>query len=417
MSAIEDDAKNVKQKINEDIASAYSDIQAFSDIYGKATEAEKDIILLGSLINSLNEFYADSLEKNLAITQLQEQALTYVDNILNEYKNANVPFQQKLNRDYSGHITEKKPGETLVFNCSNVVRKISQHFSLTEISLDLKLGEITSLVGENGNGKTTLLNLIAGEIMPTKGTVSYPLLNVEKKLNWFKIKTSIGYVRQSLTPWSDLITLKKHLQLSASIKGIRGNLNNTYYNSIVTRLDLKKFEDCKWSELSGGYKLRFELARQLIWRPKLLILDEPLAYLDIKSQLQFLNDLRNLTNSIKHSMSVVISSQHLYEIESISDNIIFIREGKPTYNGRMLEVGQNNRFCCYELFTPSGLSSVQEALNINGILEIRQESFNLLIYTELHINAKQLLLILADNNIQIKYFRDISRSTRLFFEK
>jgi len=196
------------------------------------------------------------------------------------------------------------------------------------------------------------------------------------------------------------------------MKGITGKHNKTQFEFILSRLNLENYQDRSWSELSGGFRLRFELARQLIWQPQLLILDEPLANLDIKSQLTFLQDLRDLTNSISNSMAVIISSQNLYEIEKISDHIVFIRDGQSQYNGEMANVGWDNAFHCYEIDTRAGVLDLQTALRDLPIREIRNENFYKLIFTDERVRSIDIMQELGKKGITVSYFRDITHSTR-----
>src|SRR5690606_29231484 len=87
----------------------------------------------------------------------------------------------------------------------------------------------------------------------------------------------------------------------------------------------------QWSELSSGYKMRFELARTFLRKPKILLLDEPLANLDVLAQQLILEDLKNLSQSISNPLGIVLSSQQLFEVEKVSDKILFLKNGAPIY--------------------------------------------------------------------------------------
>lgn len=206
----------------------------------------------------------------------------------------------------------------------------STKFNLRSIDLNLRLSEITAIVGENGNGKTTLLRIIAGELAASQGEVSYPYWTSSGDTDWYSIKKQIAYVPQELPKWHGLLV--ENLQFAASIHDITGKDNDREVDWIIYRLGLEQYKKAKWNEISGGYKRRFALAMALICKPKLLILDEPMANLDINTQMRFLQDLRDLANSCKYPIAVVISSQNLYDIEIIADQIIFIKNGRAAYS-------------------------------------------------------------------------------------
>ncbi|MES2134171.1 MAG: ABC transporter ATP-binding protein, partial [Bacteroidota bacterium] len=216
-------------------------------------------------------------------------------------------------------------------------QNISKHFVtgrmpfvLKPLDVQLKYGQITGIVGENGNGKTTLLRILAGELASDTGSISYPALHADDS-NWYKVKSEFVFIPQRIPRWYG--SLLDNLRFFASIHGIQNIDNNKQVEYILFRLGLDKFRDLKWSELSSGYRLRFELAKTIMRRPKLILLDEPLANLDINAQQLFLQDLTFFVKSDKFPLSIVLSSQQLHEVESVSDNIIFIKQGETIYNG------------------------------------------------------------------------------------
>lgn len=410
------EAKSLIDKVISDPVAFYNSLLNFSKKYNLRADIHSEVIILGSIINDLIESDSANTLSHEYRETIAKKSIEIVDKIKDQLYQLD---QLKVNEDIrtiKRKYLDQKPDDTTIFSCKAISRKISGDFSLQDITLELRLGEITGLVGENGNGKTSLLRIIAGELKPGKGTFNYNFTNVPNK-DWIEIKRSIGYVKQTLLPWRGVTSVREQLQFTAAMKGITGSKNKAQYDFIITRLNLENHQNKLWSELSGGYKLRFELARQLIWQPKLLILDEPLANLDIKSQLIFLQDLRNLTNSISHSMAVIISSQNLYEIEKISDQVIFMRNGQAIYNGHITDIGVENNFQCYEIDTTATVLELQNALQGLKVKEIRRESFYKLIFTPDNIRSENIMQELGRKGIPVQYFRDITHSTRLLFEK
>ncbi len=299
----------------------------------------------------------------------------------------------------------------------NITKKYSGRltdFQLSVPELELKLGEITSLVGENGNGKTTLLRIIAGELKETNGIIKYPALTKSKEASWYKIKQQIAYVPQELSKWTG--ALVDNLHFAAAIHGIKGKENEDEVDFIIWRLGLDKYRNAAWNEIYGGFKMRFSLAKALVGNPRLLILDEPLANLDVNTQLLFLQDLRYLADSLAHPKSILLSSQHLHEVENVTDNIIFIKEGAVLYNGNFKDFGKDRKENAFELncnLSKNELMHLLEEISYTQIEMVAQNQY--IINTSRNMGSNDFIKLFLDHDITLKYFRDISKSTRRLF--
>jgi ABC-2 type transport system ATP-binding protein len=302
----------------------------------------------------------------------------------------------------------------LVFQAEKISKQYKNtKFRLANIDLEMKVGELTGVVGENGNGKTTLLRIVAGDLAITKGKISYPHI-ADNTNDWYKIKQNIAFIPQQLKKWNGL--LKDNLHFSAANHGIYGKENEEMVDFIIHRLGLTKYKNAKWGDISSGYKLRFELARALVWKPKLLVLDEPLANLDINAKLLFMQDLRLIANIRKHPISIILSSQQLHEIESVVDNIMFLKEGDVIYSGLVKDFGEdreNNTFEFAGNFTREELYDLLE--KFNGV-SIEDTGQSLLIHTPKEVEASELLVAISGSK-KVDYFRDISKSTRKLFNQ
>ena len=199
-------------------------------------------------------------------------------------------------------------------------------FTLSNISVKLNPGQITGVVGENGNGKTTLLRIIAGDLAIDKGSLSYfDRDSMADNFSWEWAKSRIAYIPQRIPRWFG--SLRKNLIFEATIRGIKGKEADNLVDELVNQLGLEEYIHLKWKEISTGYRLRFQLAKMLISSPDILVLDEPIANLDINAQGKFLGDLRRIVSQEDRSVSVILSSQQLHEIENVSDAIIFLKKG------------------------------------------------------------------------------------------
>jgi ABC-2 type transport system ATP-binding protein len=311
---------------------------------------------------------------------------------------------------------ENYPTTNLVCDAQNISKQYvngGSPFHLQALNVELRFGEITGIVGENGNGKTTLLRILAGELSSDTGEITYPALNADDK-NWYKVKNQFVFIPQRIPSWHG--SLVDNLRFFASIHGFTSEENTKQISYILFRLGLEKFKHLKWSELSSGYRLRFELAKAIMWRPKLILLDEPLANLDINAQQLFLQDLKFFVKSTKFPLSIILSSQQLHEVESISDNIIFIKQGKTIYNGNQLQFGVEGHLNTFEL-TSNATREQLQAIFKDYELKVENAGTTTLVSLSKQITSDVFLSTLLSNKITLTYYRDISHSTRKLFHK
>lgn len=302
-----------------------------------------------------------------------------------------------------------KPAQIVVRGISKKYNK--GRFKLSPIDVTLSSGEITGLVGENGNGKTTLLRILAGELHPDTGSINYQLRTSHS--DTYDLRSRLAFVQQRIPRWWG--TLRENLHLTAGFHGLHGRTNELRVDMIIARLGLRPYRELSWSTISSGYRTRFELARTLLRRPEVLLLDEPLSNLDIISQQTILQDLRYLTKSHAQPLSVLLSSQQIYEVEKVSDHIIFLRQGEPIYQDTKTAARDQVQRSVYEIETAAGRDILEAALSA---LAVKQIQFNGGVYV-VTINGQatsaQVLRAIADGGVEATYYRDISRSSRRFF--
>jgi ABC-2 type transport system ATP-binding protein len=283
-------------------------------------------------------------------------------------------------------------------------------FGLVVDHLSLPPGEITGLVGENGHGKTTLLRIIAGDLSIDSGKI----MAWGKELSpfeWRAYKEQIAYIPQRIPRWFGF--LKTNLLFQAATHGIAPEKIVERIDTLLSELGLTPYAHLKWTEISTGYRLRFELARMLISQPKFIILDEPIANLDINAQEKFLTDLRRIVKNPQFETAVILSSQHLHQVEAYSDNIIFIKNGAIEFSGRLADIGKTREVNTFEL---AGTFNQLQLKSIPNVTLKTEKGNVFIIETPLELDAKALLTTLLEQNFTIHYFRDISSSTKKMFQ-
>lgn len=295
----------------------------------------------------------------------------------------------------------------LLVDARKVSKKYSgSNFSLHPISLKVRTSDVLGIVGENGNGKTTLLRCLAGQLALDEGELEFPQLNNPDP---YDIKHHVAFIPQRIPRWHGL--LRDNLHFSASLSGITGRQNELMVDFMLERLNLNDYAHLTWNRISSGYRTRFEIARVLLQKPSLLILDEPLANLDINAQQTILTDLRHMAKSVYHPMGILLSSQQLHEVEKIADTVLLIKQGQCLVRtGKDEEIA---RGFVLELETPVSREEILQALNEYPV----QVHFNGGFYTLMSENVpvEDLLKALLVANIQLSYFRDITHSTKRYF--
>lgn len=330
-------------------------------------------------------------------------------------KDLGLELLEKLKK-FQPEYSEISDNPTLPFAEIQAIRKKYKsrlhNFEFQPISLKLEAGKIIGLVGENGNGKTTLLRMICGDLAPDEGDISYHFDGLEYK-DWLSIKKRVAFIPQRIEKWFG--SAENQLSFEAAIKKFKGPVNSEKVEFILHRMGLSNFRELKWSQLSSGYKLRFEIAMNLVWDPRVLILDEPLANLDLQAQELLLQDLRNLANSLRNPLSIILSSQQLHEVETIADQIIFLKNGKAVFNGPLSDFENLDKTQTFELNGKFSYQQLQDLLKDWQDLKIEQSASAFLINCSSENKKEDLLRMLLDASLEIDYFRNISSSTKKLF--
>ncbi|WP_407490657.1 ABC transporter ATP-binding protein [Elizabethkingia anophelis] len=311
----------------------------------------------------------------------------------------------KLHEELSGKpLTEPQT----VISVKGLTKKYGAGFTLGPIDLEVKSGEIIGLVGENGNGKTTLLRSLCGDLKPTSGSIKY---NFPCKDD-YDLRTKLVYIPQRTDTWRG--SMYENLVFTAANYGYKPEENKAVVDLIITRLGLRPFRKHSWNSLSSGYKMRFELARMLLRKPKILLIDEPLANLDILAQQTILDDFRNIAGSPYRPIAIVLSSQQLYEVEKTSQQVVFLKKGSQ--RNLKSQDAEEVQFIV-EFETDDTLSNLKEKLSSISLVSLEQNGGTFVAHFPMHTTVDIFLETVLKEKIQLVYFRNITHSTRRFFIK
>ena len=198
---------------------------------------------------------------------------------------------------------------------------ISKTFSngtvaLSRMSMDIGQGEFVSLLGPSGCGKSTVLRIIAGLGEPTTGTIDWPTSTYDAA---GKPERDIGFVFQepTLMPWA---TVYDNVRLPLRLKGVSRTAGHERIMDALDMVGLSKFATSYPRELSGGMKMRVSIARALVTRPKVLLMDEPFAALDEITRNKLNDDLLRLWQD--QHWTVIFVTHSVYESVYLSSRIV-----------------------------------------------------------------------------------------------
>jgi zinc/manganese transport system ATP-binding protein len=196
---------------------------------------------------------------------------------------------------------------------------------LDAVSFELHRGEFTGLIGANGAGKTTLLRVILGLVRPTSGRVR--LGSVETAGHG----RGVGYVPQKVLLDPD-IPLRARDLVALGLDGHRLGLrrrtrsDRDRVEEMIEAVDARSFAGARVGNLSGGEQQRVLIAHALVSRPRLLLLDEPLANLDIRSTQEIIELLARVSS--QHQVAILLSAHEMNPLLPVMDRVVYIAGGK-----------------------------------------------------------------------------------------
>ena len=202
----------------------------------------------------------------------------------------------------------------------NLSKKYGKTLVVDDLNLSIRSGEIVGFLGLNGAGKTTTMRMLLGLIKPTSGEC-YIQGNKVDQYN-LEVLNEIGYIIE--TPYSyPELTVQENLEIVSTLRGIR---NKDVIDWVTEKLKLDQYKDKQVKHLSLGNVARLGIAKAIIHKPEILILDEPTNGLDPFGVIEVRELLKELANNL--GTTVLISSHKLEEISKVATRIVIIHEGR-----------------------------------------------------------------------------------------
>ena len=202
-------------------------------------------------------------------------------------------------------------------------KKYGEKTVFEDLELSAEAGEIIGLVGENGAGKSTLLKILATLSLPSSGEIS--LMNQTYRKNEKKLREYIAYVPQDIALFEEL-TVMENMKFFQRLS--RKKVSKEDLKALLSSVNLQA-DQVKVSNLSGGMKRKLNLAVSLISDPKLLLLDEPTAGIDLRSRIEIGAFLKKL--ALEKNILIIYTSHDMNEIEQVCSRVVIIGED-PFYS-------------------------------------------------------------------------------------
>ena len=214
----------------------------------------------------------------------------------------------------------------LAIKTSALVKRYRNVTAVDGLNLEIRQGELFSLLGVNGAGKTTTIKMLTGLTEPSGGDALVGGFSITKEPE--EVKRLIGVSPQE-TAVAPNLTVKENLELICGIHGFSKEKGAAKISELSGQFDLDPLLHRKAGKLSGGWQRRVSIAMALISEPQILFLDEPTLGLDVLAR----HDLWDVIHALKGRITVILTTHYMEEAEALSDRIGIMKDG------RLLAVG------------------------------------------------------------------------------
>lgn len=282
-----------------------------------------------------------------------------------------------------------------IVKVSHLSHKYSRDWAIRDINLDIcKLG-VLGLLGSNGAGKSTTMNILCGVLSQTEGTVQIDGIDIRKHPE--AAKMNIGFLPQHAPLYLDL-TVGEYLTYCAYLRNIHRSHVKAAVALAMEKCGVAHFRNRLINNLSGGYRQRVGIAQSIIHRPKLVVLDEPTNGLDPNQILE----VRKLIKEIARERAVIFSSHILSEVQATCDDVRMIEGGRMVFADTMkafnnyilpnsLRVYMNN---------PPPMEKMADIPGITSVVPLNDGGFSMHFDTTSFVSST-IIQLAIDNNWQL----------------
>ena len=214
---------------------------------------------------------------------------------------------------------------------TGLTKKYKEITAVDDLNLEIKNGELFSLLGVNGAGKTTTIKMLSTLTLPTKGDAVVSGESIISSPNLVKERIGVSPQETAVAP---SLSVKENLNLMCDVHGLKKDKAKEKIEELSKALDLESVMNRKAGKLSGGWQRRLSIAMALVSEPKVLFLDEPTLGLDVIAR----SELWDLIESLKGKTTIVLTTHYMEEAEALSDRLGVMKNGRLLFTGTVKEM-------------------------------------------------------------------------------
>jgi len=273
------------------------------------------------------------------------------------------------------------------------------------LTLEVKTGELFVLLGESGSGKTSILRMIAGLVMPDEGVI---LLEGEAVTDVPPQQRNIGFVFQNYSLFRHM-TVAENIAFGLKIRQVPRKVREAHVERLLEMIGLVGLGDRYPSRISGGQQQRIALARALAYQPKVLLLDEPFGALDLKSRVQLRENLKNVQRQLKITTVLVTHDQG--DAFELGDRIGILERGRLLSLGSPSEVYRRPRTRYVAQFL--GEVNLLEGIVKDDTVQVGEVSLALREETVPHETGARVQVLIRPEQLEVATVPELLRGTFL----
>ena len=214
---------------------------------------------------------------------------------------------------------------------TGLTKKYKEITAVDDLNLEIRNGELFSLLGVNGAGKTTTIKMLSTLTLPTKGDAVVSGESIISSPNLVKERIGVSPQETAVAP---SLSVKENLTLMCDVHGLKKDKAKEKIEELSKALDLESVMNRKAGKLSGGWQRRLSIAMALVSEPKVLFLDEPTLGLDVIAR----SELWDLIESLKGKTTIVLTTHYMEEAEALSDRLGVMKNGRLLFTGTVKEI-------------------------------------------------------------------------------
>ena len=260
--------------------------------------------------------------------------------------------------------------EEPILRIEHLSHRYNIQWAVRDISFEIPKRGIYGLLGSNGAGKSTTMNIISGVIKQTEGSVFIKGIDARKRP--VDAKRHIGFLPQKPPLYGDL-TVEEFLYYSARLRWVPANMLKSAVEDVLVRCGIAHFRKRLIKNLSGGYQQRVGIAQAIIHKPEIVIFDEPTNGLDPNQ----IMEVRHLIKDIAQERTIILSTHILTEVQATCDNIMMIEQGKLVFMGTVDEfdnyIAPNTIYL--RMGNPPTVEELAKVENVQGVEDLGDRKF------------------------------------------